>query len=375
MSLSNLAKSTQGQVRTSGVSDFMELELSLIYPNPAQPRKSFNDIDELSESIKEHGLIQPIAVAKDGSGKYMIISGERRYRASKLAGLKTIKAHIVTANSKAIEEISLIENIQRNDLTDFEVANYITALWNSGQYPKKQDLAKALGKKPAYISKALGLIDKLDETIKEDISNQKLNVGLSVLEELSRVKEKDVQKILYDQLINKEITRNEIKEKAQALKQKEPNIEGKSFTRTQLDNTKQSEMFTGENETAEKNKEGTAFDESKTLSDAIFYASISTMLEGSVIQKKFPSWNFKNDKYYSVFLRELEAHKELEVHEKLIFEFDSYLLGSGANAIHLSTSRDNKVPNIELRGFPDEIEKLLPLFKSSKKYKITIEEV
>lgn len=219
-SLAKVGAVTTGKVKTTGVSDFMELELSLIYPNPAQPRKTFNDIDELSESIKEHGLIQPIAVAKDGAGKYMIISGERRYRACTLASFKTIKAHIVTASSKGIEEISLIENIQRNDLTDFEIANFITTLWNSGQYAQKQDLAKALGKKPAYISKALGLIDKLDDTIKEDISNQKLNIGLSVLEELSRVKEKEVQKVLYEKLVNKEITRDEIKELSRVKKEK-----------------------------------------------------------------------------------------------------------------------------------------------------------
>ncbi len=141
MSLSEIKKVTKGKIKTTGVSAFMELQLELVYPNPAQPRKAFNDIEELASSIQEKGLIQPIAVVKDGSGRYMIVSGERRFRAIDSLGLRTIKAHILQGTSKYIEEVSLIEDIQRNDLTDFEVANFITTLWNSGQYSEKQDLA------------------------------------------------------------------------------------------------------------------------------------------------------------------------------------------------------------------------------------------
>jgi len=188
-----------------------EIELALIYPNPAQPRKNFNDIDELAESIKQKGLIQAIAVVKDGAGKYMIIGGERRFRACTLLGLKTIKCHIIDADSKDIEEMSLVENIQRDELTDFEIANHITKLWNSGKYEKKQDLGKVLGKKPAYISKALGLVDKLDESIKEDLKENKSDIGMSVLEEVSRVENHKVQAVLYKMIKKKEITRDHIK--------------------------------------------------------------------------------------------------------------------------------------------------------------------
>lgn len=212
MNLSKLNTLTTGKVNTTGVSAFQELEMDLIYVNAFQPRKFFDEtkIEELKNSILIHGLIQPIAVVKDGSGKYMIISGERRYRASKLANLKTIKANILSVDSKSVEEISLVENIQRSDLTDFEIANYITSLWESGLYPKKQDLANALGKAPAYISKALGLV-KLDDSIKEDLSNSTTNIGLSVLEEVSRVEDKELQKEVYEKVKNKEITRSEIK--------------------------------------------------------------------------------------------------------------------------------------------------------------------
>jgi ParB family chromosome partitioning protein len=218
MNLSKLNELAKRNVKTSGVSDFMELEISLVYPNHAQPRKVFNDIEELAESIKQKGLIQPIAVVKDGTGKYMIVSGERRYRATLHAGLKTIKAHIITADSKDIEEIALIENIQRSDLTDFEIANYITALWNSGQYIQKQDLANALGKKQSYVSKALGLVGKLDDEIKEDLATSKEQIGLSVLDEVAKIQDKEMQKEVYTKVKNKEITREEIrKESAQKV--------------------------------------------------------------------------------------------------------------------------------------------------------------
>ncbi|MGB3752168.1 MAG: ParB/RepB/Spo0J family partition protein, partial [Arcobacteraceae bacterium] len=231
----------------TGVSDFMELELSLVYPNPAQPRKAFSDIEELSSSIKKSGLIQPVAVTKDGSGKYMIISGERRYRACTLLELKTIKCHIISASSKDIEEMSLVENIQRSDLTDFEIANFITALWNSEQYEKKQDLANALGKSSTYISKALGLVEKLDDSIKDDLQTNKSDLGLSVLEEVSRLKDKDTQKEVYEKVKNKEITRADIRD------YKESNIPGKSFSKSELENAEQTEIqvdenFAGENE-------------------------------------------------------------------------------------------------------------------------------
>jgi ParB/RepB/Spo0J family partition protein len=251
MNLSKVGKVTAGKVKTTGVSDFMELEIELVYPNPAQPRKAFNDIDELADSIKHRGLIQPIAVVKDGAGKYMIISGERRFRACTLLGLKTIKCHIITASSKDIEEMALIENIQRSDLTDFEIANFITVLWNSGQYEKKQDLSEALGKKPAYLSKALGLVDKLDDSIKEDLADTKSDIGMSVLEEVSRVKDKDTQKEVYEKVKNKELKRDEIKEYKKPNKVKE-----------------KKDTFTGENdEILKKIKSGrTAIDKISAIS-------------------------------------------------------------------------------------------------------------
>mgnify|MGYP002713245160 CR=1 FL=1 len=195
MNLEAINSATQGKTRTSGVSPFLELEISKVYPNPNQPRKQFEAIDELANSIKENGLIQPIAVVKTDKG-YMIISGERRYRACQSIGLKTIKAHTIQADDKKVQELALVENIQRDDLTDFEKAKFINQLWASGYYTKKQDLAKAIGKLPAYISKVFKAI-KLSDEIIADIEEHKKDIGLEVLQELSNVKDKDVQLQLY----------------------------------------------------------------------------------------------------------------------------------------------------------------------------------
>jgi len=210
MNLSAINKATAGRTRTSGISDFMELELKNVYANEAQPRKSFENLEELAASIKENGLIQPIAVTKTLKG-YMIISGERRYRASLLNGASTIKAHIIKADEKQILELALVENIQREDLTDFEKAVYIGKLWASGNYETKKELSESIGKAQSYISKAFSCL-RLDEEIITDLESAKHNIGLSVLEEISRVKDKSVQKEVYELYISDAITRDEIKD-------------------------------------------------------------------------------------------------------------------------------------------------------------------
>ncbi|MDX4061689.1 ParB/RepB/Spo0J family partition protein [Aliarcobacter skirrowii] len=210
MNLSKIASVTAGKTRTTGISPFSELEISKVYPNPNQPRKSFVDIEELASTIKEHGLLQPITVVKKDDG-YMIISGERRYKAHLHNEAKTIKAYILDTTDEKIEELTLIENIQRNDLTDFETAKHIVRLWETGRYEKKSDLAKKLGKSDSYISKAFSSL-KLDDDILEDIEQTKKDIPLSVMDEISRVKDKTVQKEVYKKYSDGEITRDEIKE-------------------------------------------------------------------------------------------------------------------------------------------------------------------
>lgn len=201
---------TAGKTKTSGISPFSELEISKVYPNPDQPRKQFDDIEELASTIKEHGLLQPITVVKKDDG-YMIVSGERRYKAHLFNEAKTIKAYILDTTDEKVEELTFIENIQRNDLTDFETAKYIVKLWETGRYEKKSDLAKKIGKSESYISKAFSAL-KLNDEILEDIATNKKDISVSVMDEISRVKDKDVQKKVYQKYNAGEITRDDIKE-------------------------------------------------------------------------------------------------------------------------------------------------------------------
>ena len=210
MNLSKVASVTAGKTKTSGISPFSELEISKVYPNLNQPRKQFEDIEELAATIKEHGLLQPITVLKKDDG-YMIISGERRYKAHLYNEAKTIKAYILDTTDEKVEELTLIENIQRNDLTDFETAKYIVKLWKTGRYEKKSDLAKKLGKSDSYISKAFSSL-KLDDDILEDIEKNKKDISVSVMDEISRVKDKKTQKEVYEKYSAGEITRDEIKD-------------------------------------------------------------------------------------------------------------------------------------------------------------------
>lgn len=196
LNLSDIGKEgSKTKVRTTGVSPFSELEITKVYPNPDQPRKSFTNIEELASSIKADGLLQPIVVVQRKDG-YMIVGGERRYRASIQSELKTIKAHIIQADDKKIQELALVENIQRDDLTDFEKAKFIGQLWSSDNYASKGELAEAIGKKQPYLSKVFAAL-KLDDSIIEDIENNKSTIGIEVLQELSSIKDKEAQKELY----------------------------------------------------------------------------------------------------------------------------------------------------------------------------------
>ena len=124
-----------------------EMELDKITANPNQPRKNFDEqaLKELAESIRQHGVIMPIVVNDNGDGTYMIIAGERRFRASKLAGQKTIPVVIRKYDEREVKEISLIENLQREDLNPIEAAMAMKQLMND--YKLTQDeLAERIGK-------------------------------------------------------------------------------------------------------------------------------------------------------------------------------------------------------------------------------------
>lgn len=156
-----------------------KVSLDLIDPNPFQPRRNFNDeeIAELAETIKQHGLIQPITVRKF-NGRYQIVSGERRTRASRVAGLTEIDAYVhELLSDKNMAEWALIENIQRVDLNPIEVAESYQQLLENYGYTH-DDLAASVGKSRSAVTNALRLL-KLPESVKNFVSEGKLSASIA----------------------------------------------------------------------------------------------------------------------------------------------------------------------------------------------------
>ena len=146
------------------VSRMEEIDIESIIPNPKQPRTIFDDdaLEELADSIATLGLIQPITVRKEENGKYIIISGERRWRASKLAGRKTIAAYIREADDKELHEMALVENIQRQDLNAMEIAISLQRLIDECGVTQ-ETVAQRVGKKRSTVANYLRLISMCPE--------------------------------------------------------------------------------------------------------------------------------------------------------------------------------------------------------------------
>jgi ParB family chromosome partitioning protein len=143
-----------------------EIEVSSIFANPNQPRKVFDEtaLQELAASISKHGVIMPIIVNKSGD-RYMIIAGERRFRASKLAGLDKVPVIVKNYNERQIKEISLIENLQREDLNPIEAATAMRSLMNDYGLTQ-EDLADRIGKSRPAIANTLRLLSLSNEVMK-----------------------------------------------------------------------------------------------------------------------------------------------------------------------------------------------------------------
>ncbi len=161
----------------SGKNGVTEIALDDLYPNPDQPRKAFdqNALSELAASIKEHGVIMPIIVNKESDGQYMIIAGERRFRAAKMAGLKTVPTIVKEYTPRQIEEISLIENLQREDLNPIEAATAMKRLMDEYRLTQ-EDLAERIGKSRPAITNTLRLLS-LPAEIVELVRIGKLSSG------------------------------------------------------------------------------------------------------------------------------------------------------------------------------------------------------
>ncbi len=190
---------TMDDLKTGGSSSISEIELSKIQPNPDQPRSVFEEetLEELAVSIRSLGVIQPITLKETGTDKYMIISGERRYRASLMAGLERIPAYIKTAADENIVEMALIENIQREDLNSIEIALAYQKLIDSYGLTQEK-LSERVGKKRATIANYLRLL-KLPAEIQVGLKDKKIDMGHA--RALLPVEDPEVQLALYEQIL------------------------------------------------------------------------------------------------------------------------------------------------------------------------------
>ncbi|MBR2998057.1 MAG: ParB/RepB/Spo0J family partition protein [Bacilli bacterium] len=170
----------------------VELNLDELRPNPYQPRKKFDEeaLNELAASIKEHGVFQPIIVKKTIKG-YDIVAGERRFRASKKAGLTTIPAIIEEFSDEEMMQISLLENLQREDLTAIEEAKAYKAIIEASNITQ-DELARRVGKSRSHITNMLGLL-KLPTNVQDLVLYNKISMGharvLSKLEDIDKINE------------------------------------------------------------------------------------------------------------------------------------------------------------------------------------------
>ena len=147
------------------IKEIMNVRVDSIFPNAYQPRKFFNEeaLEELSQSIKEHGIIQPITVRKIGD-KFELVAGERRWRASRMAGLEVVPCNIIEITDTQSAEIALLENLQREDLNFMEEAEAYYNLINEHNFTQ-EGLAKRMGKKQSTIANKLRLL-KLSEKVR-----------------------------------------------------------------------------------------------------------------------------------------------------------------------------------------------------------------
>jgi ParB family chromosome partitioning protein len=154
-----------------------KIDISKIYPNKKQPRKNFEEkeIKELSESIKNQGLIQPIVVRETPGNMYEIIAGERRWRACQLAGLHSVNCVVMSVDDKSVYELALIENIQRENLNVVEEAKAYKNLIESNGI-KNEELSKKIGKSSSHISNLIRILD-LDDEIHQMIIEGKISMG------------------------------------------------------------------------------------------------------------------------------------------------------------------------------------------------------
>ncbi len=207
-------KEIVGEKKNENVSesaDIVRIPIDLISPNPFQPRMSFDSeaLEELAASIRSLGLIQPITVRKTDEGKYQIISGERRYRACRIAGMDMIPAYIRSASKQGMLEMAIVENIQRENLDPIETALSYQRLIDECDLTQEQ-MALRVGKKRASITNYLRLL-KLPDKVQHDLKVGLLSVGHAKV--ILGVEDPAMQQKLCDLVIKEDLSVRQLEEK------------------------------------------------------------------------------------------------------------------------------------------------------------------
>lgn len=181
-----------------------EIDLKYLVPNPFQPRKEFDrqELNELVQSIKIHGIIQPIAVRRLNSKNYQIISGERRWRAAKELRLEKVPVHILEADDQSMLEIALLENVQRADLNPMEIAVGYERLIQESTLTH-EELSERVGKKRSSISNYIRLL-KLSPSVQEAIKENKITLGHAKV--LAGIERREMQTLLLGRILENDLS-------------------------------------------------------------------------------------------------------------------------------------------------------------------------
>lgn len=243
---------------TEGSSSMSEIALDLIKPNPEQPRSVFEEeaLEELAASIRSLGLIQPITLRAIEDGRYQIISGERRYRASLKAGLDSIPAYIKTADDDEVMEMALIENIQREDLNPIEIALAYQKLLDSYNMTQEQ-LSNRIGKKRATISNYIRLL-RLPAEVQVGITQKKVDMGHA--RALLALPEPKEQLKMYELIVQKGLSVRQVEQIIRSKKEEQKAAKKSHKETTQIEDftilTKQLSHFFNVNVDLKCNKKG-----------------------------------------------------------------------------------------------------------------------
>lgn len=259
--LSALLKDPENDIRSVAdknasklVGNIVALDIDSIEVNPFQPRSNFNEesLEELAGSIRELGVIQPITVRKIDFNQFQLVSGERRFRASKLVGLKTIPAYIRIANDQESLEMALVENIQRQDLDPIEIALSYQRLLEEIQLTQEK-MSERVGKKRSTVTNYMRLL-KLDPIVQTGIRDGFLSMGHG--RALINVDDKKLQIEIYKQIISSKLSVRQTEKIVRGNKTPATNNSSSDVSKIYIDATNKFEKLFNSKVTLKENSKG-----------------------------------------------------------------------------------------------------------------------